>query len=71
MGLRQEPADFNLFVSDLHVKAVSCREQPPVSNEDSPTLVLLLPKPQTDLPGPFSSSCTAATHDLVEGQSSC
>lgn len=57
-------------ISDLHIKAVSCRKQPPVGNEDSPTLVLLLPKPETDLPGPFSSSCRAPTHDLAEGQSS-
>lgn len=54
----------------LHIKAVSCREQPPVSDEDSPALVLLPPKPEADLPGPFSSSCSAPTHDLAEGQGS-
>lgn len=50
---------------------MSCREQPPVSNKDSPTLVLLPPKPETDLPGPFSSSRAAAAHNLAKGQSCC
>lgn len=56
-------------ISDLHIEAVSCGEQPAVGDEDGPALVLLPPKPEADLPGPLSSSRGAATHDLAEGQS--